>query len=80
MLPSGSMYKIVFRQRRCTASQKGRASKRGLELANGVDIYFSLIANIGLMLGKPSEFINEKRGGKKERKREREREKESRNS
>lgn len=69
ILPSGSRYKIVFCPGKCTASQKGRTSKRGLELANGVGIYFSLIANIGLALGKQSEFINGERGGKRERER-----------
>lgn len=67
MLPSGSRYKIVLCPRKCTGSQEGGVSKRGLESANGVGIYFSLIANIGLMLGKQSEFINGERDGKKER-------------
>ena len=50
-------------------ARKAEQAKRGLELANGVGIYFSLIANIGLVLGKQSEFINGERGGKRERER-----------
>ena len=50
--------------RNCTASKKGRVG-REVEFANGVDVHFSLIANIRL-LGRVSEYNNEKQSGKKE--------------
>lgn len=64
MLLAVGKYEFAFCPRNCTASKKGRVG-REVEFANGVDVHFSLLANIGL-LGRVSEYNNEKQSGKKE--------------